>query len=121
VRRLTPHVIRHLDATERVALAAEMAQGDRERQRALVTAVQHDLFWQTSDTLQIYNHAISRAEADEQLQTAYIDRVKSQPRSPRQAAATISGTDTSKNTLVEEAAQRLERLNRLRSGGSPSW
>src|SRR5207237_8314310 len=40
--KLTPHVIRHLHATERVALAAELAHGDRERQQALVAAVQHD-------------------------------------------------------------------------------
>jgi integrase len=76
----TPHVIRHLHATERVPLAIELAKGDRERQRALVAAVQHDLFWQSSDTAQVYNHAISNAEAHEQLQTAYIDRVKAQPR-----------------------------------------
>jgi len=112
-------VIRHLHATERVALAAELAEADRERQRAFVGAVQHDLFWQSSDTLQIYNHAISTAEAHEQLQTAYIDRVKSQPRTPRQAAAAIAG-DCSENALDKEAAQRLERLNRLRSGGSRS-
>jgi len=117
--RLTPHVIRHLHATERVALAAELAQGDRERQRAFVEAVQHDLFWQSSDTLQIYTHAISTAEAHERLQTAYIDRVKSQPRTPRQAAAAIAG-DCSENTFDKEAARRLERLNRLRSGGSRS-
>ena len=79
--RLTLHVIRHLHATQRVALAAELAQGHRERQRALVAAVQHDLFWQSSDTVQIYNHAISNADADGKLQTAYIDRLKSQPRS----------------------------------------
>ena len=115
--RLTPHVIRHLHATERVVLAAELAQGDRERQRAMVAAVQHDLFWQSSDTLQIYNHAISTAEAHEQLQTAYIDRVKSQPRTPRQAAAAIIG-DCSGTALPDEASQRLERFNRLRSGGS---
>jgi integrase len=118
--RLTPHVIRHLHATERVALAAELAQGDRERQRALVGAVQHDLFWQSSDTLQIYNHAISTAEAHEQLQTAYIDRVKSEPRTPRQAVGAIIG-DGSQNVLGEEAARRLERLKQLRSGGSRSW
>jgi site-specific recombinase XerD len=93
--KLTPHVIRHLHATERVALAAELAQGDRERQRALVAAVQHDLFWQSSDTIQIYNHAISNAEAHEQLQTAYIDRLKAQPRSMREAVAVIGGSDTS--------------------------
>ena len=79
--RLTLHVIRHLHATERVALAAELAQGHRERRRALVAAVQHDLFWQSSDTVQIYNHAIANADAPEKLQTAYIDRLKSQPRS----------------------------------------
>jgi integrase len=116
--RLTPHVIRHLHATERVALAAELAQGDRERQRAMVAAVQHDLFWQSSDTLQIYTHAISTAEAHEHLQTAYIDRVKSQPRTPRQAAATIIGDGS--NVLADEATRRLERLNRLRSGESRS-
>jgi site-specific recombinase XerD len=118
--RLTPHVIRHLHATERVALAAELAQGDRERQRAMVAAVQHDLFWQSSDTLQIYNHAIATAEAHEQLQTAYIDRVKSQPRTPRQAATAMIGSG-SDNALADEAARRLERLSRLRSGGSRSW
>jgi site-specific recombinase XerD len=118
--RLTPHAIRHLHATERVALAAELAQGDRERQRALVGAVQHDLFWQSGDTLQIYNHAISTAEAHEQLQTAYIDRVKSQPRTPRQAAAAIIGGG-SENALDDQAALRLARLNQLRSGGSRSW
>jgi site-specific recombinase XerD len=117
--RLTPHVIRHLHATERVALAAELAQGDRERQRAMVAAVQHDLFWQSSDTLQIYNHSIATAEAHEQLQTAYIDRLKSQPRTPRQAAAAIVGS-CAENALVDEATQRLERLNRLRSGESRS-
>ena len=112
-------MIRHLHATERVALAAELAQGDRERQRAMVAAVQHDLFWQSSDTLEIYNHAISKAEAHEQLQAAYIDRVKSQPRSPREAVAAIAG-DCPDSSLAEEAARRLERLNRLRSGPS-AW
>jgi hypothetical protein len=48
---------------------------------ALVAAVQHDLFWQSSDTVLIYNHAISNADAHEKLQIAYIDRLKSQPRS----------------------------------------
>jgi site-specific recombinase XerD len=118
--RLTPHVIRHLHATDRVALAAELAQGDRERQRAMVAAVQHDLFWQSSDTLQIYTHAISTAEAHEQLQTAYIDRVKSHPRTPREAAIAIIGGG-SESALADDAAQRLERLNRLRSGGPRSW
>src|ERR1700687_527571 len=33
--RLTPHVIRHLHATERLALAAELAHGDRGRQGGL--------------------------------------------------------------------------------------
>jgi site-specific recombinase XerD len=117
--RLTPHVIRHLHATERVALAAELAQGDRERQREMIAAVQHDLFWQSSDTLQIYTHAISTAQAYELLQTAYIDRVKSPPRTPRQAAAAIAG-NCSENTLDKEAERRLERLNRLCSGGSRS-
>ena len=119
--RLTLHVIRHLHATERVALAAELAQGHRERRRALVAAVQHDLFWQSSDTVQIYNHAISNADAHEKLQTAYIDRLKSQPRSARQAASAIAGAGGSESTLAEEAVQRLARLNRLRSGGSLSW
>ena len=119
--KLTPHVIRHLHATERVALAAEIARGDRERQQALVAAVQHDLFWQSSDTVQIYNHAISNAEAHEQLQTAYIDRLKAQPRSAREATAAIAGSDASGGGLADEAAQRLERLNRLRSGGPAAW
>ena len=119
--RLTPHVIRHLHATERLALATELAQSDRERQRALVSAVQHDLFWQSCDTVQIYNHAISNAEAHEQLQTAYIDRLKAQPRSAREATAAMAGSDASGGGLADEAAQRLERLNRLRSGGPASW
>jgi len=116
--KLTPHVIRHLHATERVAFAAELAHGDRERQQALVAAVQHDLFGQSRDTVQIYNHAISNAEAHEQLQTAYIDRLKTQPRSAREAAAVIVGSDASEGGLAQEAVQRLARLNRLRSGGS---
>ncbi len=111
-------MIRHLHATERVALAAELAHGDRERQQALVAAVQHDLFWQSRDTVQIYNHAISNAEAHEQLQTAYIDRLKTQPRSAREAAAVIVGSDASEGGLAQEAVQRLARLNRLRRGGS---
>jgi len=119
--KLTPHVIRHLHATERVALAVELAQGDRERKQALVSAVQHDLFWQSSDTLHIYNHAISNAEAHDQLQTAYIDRLKTQPRSARKATAAIVGGDASGGGLAKEAMHRLERLNRLRSGGSASW
>jgi hypothetical protein len=118
--RLTPHIIRHLHASERLALATELAQSDRERQRALVPAVQHDLFWQSSDTVQIYNHAISNAKAHEQLQTAYIDRLIAQPRSACEATAAIACGDASGGGLADEAAQRLERLNRLRSGGSAS-
>ena len=85
----------------------------------MVAAVQHDLFWQSSDTLQIYNHAIATAEAHEQLQTAYIDRVKSLPRTARQATEAIIGNGP-EHALAEEATLRLERLNRLRSGGSRS-
>ena len=50
------------------------------------------------------------------MQTAYIDRVKSQPRTSREAAVAIIG-EGSENALAEEAARRLERLNQLRSAG----
>ncbi len=76
---LHPHIIRHLNATERFVLAAEMAGDDHDRQQALDAAIREDMAWQSEETARCYRHVISKAEAMDEFQSRFIARVTSGP------------------------------------------